>query len=77
MKNTAYFILLSTILAHGLLAQTHANSSAPQPYQLQISAGVAEKLLIHKAEIVCPRFPSSAISRYDCGKFSFFGGFCN
>ena len=60
MKNTAYFILLSTILAHGLLAQTHANSSAPQPYQLQISAGVAEKLLIHKAEIVCPRVPMAA-----------------
>jgi protein TonB len=60
MKNTAYFILLSMILAPGLLAQTHANPGAPQPYQLQISAGVAEKLLIHKAEIICPRIPMAA-----------------
>jgi protein TonB len=48
MKATICFVLLTAILAPALLAQTRANSSSPQTYQFQISAGVAENLLIHK-----------------------------
>jgi protein TonB len=48
MKAATCLVLLSVILAPGLLAQTQAKSSPPQPYQIEISAGVAEKLLIHK-----------------------------
>jgi protein TonB len=48
MKIFACFVFLSVFLAPGLLAQTQANSKLPQPYQFQIAAGVAEKLLIHK-----------------------------
>jgi protein TonB len=52
MKTLACFVLLSAILVPGLLAQTQANSGTQQPYEIQISAGVAEKLLIHKVEPV-------------------------
>jgi protein TonB len=51
MKTAACFALLSAILAPGLLARTQASSSSTQaPYEIQISAGVAEKLLIHKVD---------------------------
>jgi TonB family protein len=61
MKATACFALLSAILTPGQLAQTQASSSSTQaPYEIQISAGVAEKLLIHKVEI---RYPPRAGSR--------------
>ena len=61
MKTAACFALLSAILAPGLLARTQASSSSTQaPYEIQISAGVAEKLLIHKVEI---RYPPRAGSR--------------
>jgi protein TonB len=60
MKIAPCFVLFSAFLVPGLLAQTQANSSPPQPYEIQISAGVAEKLLIHKAEIICPRIPMAA-----------------
>jgi protein TonB len=56
----ALYIVFSAILIPGLLAQTQANPGAPQPYEIQISSGVAEKLLIHKAEIICPRIPMAA-----------------
>jgi protein TonB len=48
MKTAACFVLLAAILAPGLFAQTQANSSPHQPYEIQISAVVAGKLLIHK-----------------------------
>lgn len=48
MKTAASIVLLSAFLTPGLLAQTQANSRPPQLSQFQISAGVAEKLLIHK-----------------------------
>jgi protein TonB len=61
MKTAAYFVLLSAILAPGLLAQTQSNSAAiPAGMEIRISPGVAEKLLIHKAEIICPRIPMAA-----------------
>jgi protein TonB len=49
VKTAACFVLLSAALTTPLLAQTQASpASAPTPNQLQISAGVAEKLLVHK-----------------------------
>jgi protein TonB len=60
MKAAVCIVLFSAIIAPGLLAQTQANSSVSQSYQFQISSGVAEKLLIHKAEIICPRIPMAA-----------------
>jgi len=60
MKIVACFALISAIFAPGLVAQTKTNSAAShQPYEIQISAGVAEKLLIHKADFVC-----STLGRY-------------
>ncbi len=56
----ACLVLLSAILVSGLFAQTKGNSGTPPPYEIQISAQVAEKLLIHKAEIICPRIPMAA-----------------
>lgn len=50
MKTAACIVLLSVIFAQGLLAQTKAaTTAASQPREIRISAGVAEKLLIHKA----------------------------
>ena len=55
MKIFACFVLLSVILVSSMVAQAKAASAAaPQPYEIQISAGVAEKLLIHKADFACP-----------------------
>jgi protein TonB len=53
MKTAACFVLLSAILAPGLLAQTQAPPAAmPPQHYIRISAGVAEKLLKHKTEPV-------------------------
>jgi len=61
MKTVASFVLLSAILAAGLLAQTDTSSvTTPEPAKFQISAAVAKKLLIHKVEI---RYPPRAGSR--------------
>jgi protein TonB len=61
MKIFACIVLLSAILVSGLLAQAGANSAAKlQPEQIGIASGVAEKLLIHKADIICPRVPMAA-----------------
>jgi protein TonB len=54
MKAAACFALLSAILAPCLTAQTKTNPSTPQPSEIRISAEVAEKLLIHKADFACP-----------------------
>lgn len=54
MKTAVRLYLLSTILAPSFLAQKNSNPKASEPYETQISAGVAEKLLIHKADPVCP-----------------------
>ncbi len=55
MRIFVCFCLLATVLEPGLLSQTQAKPSTSQPSQIQISAGVAEKLLVHKADIICPR----------------------
>jgi protein TonB len=61
MKIFTWFVIFSAILAPGLFAQTKANSvTTPQPLYIRISAEVAEKLLIRKAEIICPRIPMAA-----------------
>jgi protein TonB len=58
MKIAACFVLLSAILVPCTVAQTKVPSNTTQqPYEIQISAAVAEKLLIHKVEIQYP--PSS------------------
>jgi protein TonB len=52
MKIFAWFVLFSAILAPGLVAQAQANSATtPQSHSIRISAGAAEKLLIHKVEV--------------------------
>jgi protein TonB len=58
----ACVVLLSAILATGLLAQTQASpASTPAPHEIQISAGVAEKLLIHKVDLdACPHIGMAA-----------------
>jgi protein TonB len=61
MKALAYAALLSAILAPSLLAQTQVNSAPTPPlHNIRISAGMAEKLLIHKAEIICPHIAMAA-----------------
>jgi protein TonB len=55
MKTATRFALLSAILSPVLLAQTNARPTSQHPYEIQISSGVAEKLLIQKADIICPR----------------------
>lgn len=61
MKTAPCFALFSAILASGLCAQTQAPPAAtPPPHHIRISAKVAEKMLIHKAEIICPRIPMAA-----------------
>lgn len=60
MKAIACLVLFLPVVAPGLFAQTNARPSTEQPYEVQISAGVAEKLLIHKADIICPRIAMPA-----------------
>ncbi|MFY9855231.1 MAG: energy transducer TonB [Terracidiphilus sp.] len=55
MKISACFVLLSAVFCVSLPGQAQENSGQRQPFEFQISRGVAEKLLIHKADIVCPR----------------------
>ena len=53
MKILACFVLLSAILAPSLVAQTQANPAAvPMSPYIRVSAGVADKLLVHKVEPV-------------------------
>jgi len=62
MKAVAYFVFLSAFLAPGLLAQTQANPAPTQPvHKIRLSAGVAEKLLLHKVTPVLT--PSEAEAR--------------
>jgi len=42
-------------LASVSTAQTQPSHGAEQPFQIQISAGVAQNLLIHKADLQCPK----------------------
>jgi protein TonB len=60
MKAIACCVLFLAVVAPGLFAQTNARSSTEQPYEVQISIGVAEKLLVHKADIICPRIAMPA-----------------
>jgi TonB family protein len=61
MKIRARFLLFSAILASNLLAQTNPRPTTQQPYEIQISSGVAEKLLIHKVEPdACPHIAMAA-----------------
>ena len=52
MKTVVSLALLPVIAAHTLSAQAPASSNSQQP-EIQISHDVAEKLLIHKADLVC------------------------
>jgi protein TonB len=62
MKTAFCIVLLSAILAPCLHAQTQTpHAATPQPCEIQISAGVAEKLLIHKVEPdACPHIAMAA-----------------
>jgi len=55
MKTASCLIVLSTILTPGLSAQTHSSSSTQQPFEIRLSAAVAQSLLIHKAPLQCPK----------------------
>jgi protein TonB len=47
----------------GLLAQTQAHPAAiPAPHHIQISAKVAEKLLLHKVKICYPQVAGSRVT---------------
>jgi len=54
MKTVAWFFLLSALLAPGLIAQTKSPFAKTPPRVIRISPEIAEKLLIHKVEIVYP-----------------------
>jgi outer membrane biosynthesis protein TonB len=61
MKTASCLIVISAILHPASFAQTHPNHDTQQPYEIQISAGVAQKLLIHKVEPdACPHIPMAA-----------------
>jgi protein TonB len=60
MKAVACFLLCSAMLAPGLQTQTPSSTTMP-PHHIQISPTVAEKLLVHKAEIH-PPFSSSRVT---------------
>ena len=61
MKTAACFVLLEAILAPGLLAQIKAGAATTPPqHSIRVSPAVAEKLLLHKADIICPRIPMAA-----------------
>jgi protein TonB len=56
MKATACIVALAAILVVCQVAPGQAPASAAQtPYEIRVSPEVAEKLLIHKADIICPR----------------------
>lgn len=61
MKAVAFLFLLSAILAPGLIAQTKSPSAKTSPRVIRISPGIAEKLLIHKVELVYPHAPGSRV----------------
>jgi len=59
MKTAACLVLTSAILSIGLFAQT--NPTKYYPYELNISPGVAEKLLVHKVDPdACPHIAMAA-----------------
>lgn len=53
MKVSAFIALISVILAPCLTGQTQAGSGTQVPYEIRISPAVAEKLLVHKADLAC------------------------
>lgn len=62
MRAIASFALLAAVLASRLVAQPKpALANSPVPYEIKISSGVAEKLLIHKVEQdACPHVAVAA-----------------
>jgi hypothetical protein len=59
MKTPACFVLTWAILSINLFAQT--NRTTGLPYEINISSGVAEKLLIHKVDPdACPHIAMAA-----------------
>lgn len=60
MKPHVCFVLHSAILVPFMLAQTRPHSAAHQPYEIQISASVAERLLLHKPDLICPHIAMAA-----------------
>jgi outer membrane biosynthesis protein TonB len=55
MKASAILFALTLLVPPTSSPQTSANPSSNQLHQIQISADVAQKLLIHKAELQCPK----------------------
>ncbi|MDR3754948.1 MAG: energy transducer TonB [Terracidiphilus sp.] len=56
MRASSVLFILFAILPSTTSAQTQPKSHAVRPeIELNISSGVAEKLLIHKAELQCPK----------------------
>ena len=74
MKTAASIVLLLVILTFRLPAQEKSNSAAIQPYEIKISSSVAEKLLVHKADLPCPhsdmaaRVTGTVVVDFDIGK---------
>ncbi|MGD0940822.1 MAG: energy transducer TonB [Terracidiphilus sp.] len=60
MKTIVCLLLSFAIKANFLLAQSQATSRTEQPFEVQILRGVAEKLLVHKADVICPRIAMPA-----------------
>jgi protein TonB len=61
MKIAARIALLSIVLAPGLFAQKNPEPNPVRPTVINISRGVAEKLLIRKVEPdACPHIPMAA-----------------
>jgi protein TonB len=56
MKTIACLVLICAISTHGLLAQKDAGFvTLPVPHRVRVSAELADKMLIHKADLVCPK----------------------
>ncbi len=61
MKTAACFVLFVATLAPGQLAQTQIDPATTLPTRaVRISPKIAEGLLLHKADIICPRIPMAA-----------------
>jgi protein TonB len=54
LRRFGWVVLLLGLLSPAALAQTQASPATTPPHHIRISAKVAEKLLIHKAEIRWP-----------------------
>ncbi|MGB7548027.1 MAG: energy transducer TonB [Terracidiphilus sp.] len=61
MKTVACFVLFSAILRPGLVVQAQTPPAGiPPAHLIRISAKIAEKLLVHKAEFLCAPVASTS-----------------